>query len=60
YRPGRDDFNRPLIFSLIQFYHEQDSWLFGGVYHVLDRHPDRYEVELTVTARLRPQVTSEA
>ncbi len=47
YRPGRDDFNRPLIFSLIQFYHEQDSWLFGGVYRVLDRHPDRYEVELT-------------
>ncbi|MGJ8586443.1 MAG: GIY-YIG nuclease family protein [Marinosulfonomonas sp.] len=47
YRPGRDDFNRPLIFSLIQFYHEQDTWLFGGVYRVLERHADRYEVELT-------------
>lgn len=47
YRPGRDDFNRPLIFSLIQFYHEQDTWLFGGVYRVLERHTDRYVVELT-------------
>lgn len=27
YRPGRDDFNRPLIFSLMQFYHETDTWL---------------------------------
>ena len=49
YKPGRDDFNRPLIFSLIQFYHEQDTWLFGGVYRVLARHADRYEVELTDT-----------
>lgn len=47
YRPGRDDFNRPLIFSLIQFYHETDCWMFGGVFRVLHRHPDRYEVELT-------------
>jgi hypothetical protein len=47
YRPVRDDFNRPLIFSLIQFYHEPDIWLFGGVFRVLQRHNDRYEVELT-------------
>src|SRR6266540_4137700 len=47
YRPGRDEFNRPFIFSLIQFYHEPDIWLFGGVFHVLQRHADRYEVELT-------------
>ena len=31
YRPAKDDFNRPLIFSLIQFYHETDIWLFGGM-----------------------------
>jgi len=30
YRPGRNDFNRKFIFSLMQFYHEVDSWLFGG------------------------------
>lgn len=47
YWPGRNEFNRPLIFSLIQFYHEPDTWLFGGVFRVLARHPDRYEVELT-------------
>ena len=46
YRPARDDFNRPYIFSLIQFYHETDIWLFGGVFRVLQRHQDRYEVEL--------------
>ena len=49
YWPGRNDFNRPLIFSLMQFYHEPDIWLFGGVFKVLARHFDRsqYEVELT-------------
>lgn len=47
YRPGKNDFNRPLIFSLIQYYHETDTWLFGGVFRVLARHHDRYEVELT-------------
>jgi hypothetical protein len=47
YRPARDDFNRPFIFSLIQFFHESDIWLFGGVFRVLKRHPTSYEVELT-------------
>ena len=47
YRPERNDFNRPYIFALIQFYHETDIWLFGGVFSVLNRFPDRYEVELT-------------
>jgi hypothetical protein len=36
-----------LLFSLIQFYHETDIWLFGGVFRVLRRLADRYEVELT-------------
>jgi hypothetical protein len=47
YRPERDEFNREYIFSLIQFYHESDIWLFGGIFRVLNRHRDRYEVELT-------------
>ena len=47
YRPARNDFNRPFIFSLMQFYHESDIWLFGGVYRVSRRRPDAYEVELT-------------
>jgi len=47
YRTGRDEFNRPLIFSLASFYHEQGTWLFGGIYEVLNRFEDRYEVHLT-------------
>ena len=46
YRPGRNDFNRPLIFSLAQFPHEPDAWLFGGVFRVLQRFQNGYEVEL--------------
>ena len=42
YRPSRNDFNRPFIFSLARFYHESDAWLFGGVFRVLGRHEDRY------------------
>ncbi len=47
YRPTRDDFNRPLIFSLASFYHEPGTWLFGGIFRVLNRFEDHYEVELT-------------
>jgi hypothetical protein len=47
YRPGRDEFNRTYIFSLAQFYHEADIWLFGGVYRIIERRDDQYEVELT-------------
>lgn len=47
YRPARDDFNRPLIFSVMQFYHEPDIWLFGGIFRVIARHPDWYEVALS-------------
>lgn len=46
YRGARDDFNRPLIFSLIQDYRAVDEWLFGGIWKVTARRDDRYEVEL--------------
>ena len=46
YRPASNLFNRKHIFSLLSFYHERDTWLFGGVFEVLDRHPDRYDVKL--------------
>ncbi len=56
YYPGRNDFNRTFIFSLMKFYHEEDTWLFGGVFRVKDLHEDQncyndhyYEVELTPT-----------
>ena len=47
YRQHRNDFNRPYIFSVMDFYRERDIWLFGGVFRVIARHSDRYEVELT-------------
>jgi hypothetical protein len=52
YRPKRDEFNRPFIFSLASFYHEPDMWLFGGVYKVVERRPDRYVVELSQVGEL--------
>ncbi len=51
YRPKRNDFNRPYVFSLVQFYHETDAWLFGGIFRVLGRHEDRYDVELLDAGR---------
>jgi hypothetical protein len=46
YRPARNDFNRQFIFSLAQFYHESDAWLFGGIFRVVTRYEDRYRVKL--------------
>ena len=46
YRPKRNEFNRPYIFSLMNFYRERDAWLFGWIFCVSSRHKDRYEVEL--------------
>ena len=46
YRPARDEFNRPYIFSLMDFHHEPNAWLFGGIFRILARHKNRYEVEL--------------
>ena len=47
YRPKRNEFNRERIFALMQFYHETDVWLFGGIFRVVERRPDAYQVELT-------------
>ena len=38
WRNQKDDFTRKYIFSLIDFYHESDVWLFGGIYEVLKRN----------------------
>lgn len=49
WRTGTDQFNRPGILALIDFYPEPDIWLFGGVYKVLLRapvnHSHSYKVE---------------
>lgn len=49
WRTGTDQFNRPYILALIDFYPESGVWLFGGVYKVLSRaqvnHSHSYKVE---------------
>lgn len=47
YRPQKNDFNRPHIFSLICDYQAVDRWIFGGIWDVLTRHEDRYEIALS-------------
>ncbi len=51
WRSSRNEFNRKLIFSLIAFYPEPNTWLFGGVYKVIERgrvnDAPSYKVELT-------------
>lgn len=50
WRNKRDDFSRPYILALIDFYPQADRWLFGGAYRVLARRPVQnafsYDVEL--------------
>lgn len=39
WRGTRDDFSREFVFSLIDFYPQKDTWLFGGVYRIVSRKP---------------------
>lgn len=46
----KNDFNRQFIFSLICFYPERDTWLFGGIWEVIStdmsKIPHPYEIKL--------------
>jgi len=33
---GRHDFNRPYVLSIMDFHHERNAWLFGGIYKILN------------------------
>jgi hypothetical protein len=46
WRGGKNDFNRKYIFSLIQFYHEPNKWLFGGIFEVVERFDNWQETEV--------------
>ena len=37
WKSSKNDFNEDYIFSLIDFYHEKNMWLFGGIYKVMGR-----------------------
>lgn len=45
YRGTKDDWTRPYIFSLIEFYPKAHTHLFGGVFKVIEKHADRYVLE---------------
>lgn len=51
YRDGKNVFNRKYIFSLIRFYPQQNRWLFGGIYEVINTKNDGYELKLQVLHR---------
>jgi hypothetical protein len=46
WRGNKDDFNREFIFSLIQFYHEPNRWLFGGIFKIINRHENYLDTEV--------------
>lgn len=50
WRGTRDDFSRPYIFALIDYYPQAGHWLFGGAYRILKRraknHAFSYDVQL--------------
>lgn len=46
YKTAKNEFNRDYIFSMMRFYHEENTWLFGGIYKVLSVKTDGYEVAL--------------
>lgn len=54
YSGGKNNFNRKYIFSLINFYPERDTWLFGGIWEVIETDFDKiktypYKIQLADT-----------
>lgn len=45
WRGKKNDWTRDYIFSMMEFYPKTDSWLFGGVFKVLERGKDQYKLE---------------
>ena len=46
YRPHNNMFNRDYVFTLA-CYERPDRWLFGGIFQIVARCPEKYVVELT-------------
>ena len=44
YRGSKNEWTRKYIFTLIKF---GNNWLFGGIFEVIKRHSDHYDVQLT-------------
>lgn len=54
YRDGRDDFSRRFIFSLITDYNKANTYIFGGIFEVVERHNDHYDIKLC--EKLKPLI----
>lgn len=52
WRGNKNDFNREYIFSLIQFYHEPNKWLFGGIFKIVERFKDWPETKIGYKLKL--------
>ena len=44
WRGKKNDWTRDYIFSMMEFYPKSHSWLFGGIFKVLERH-EKYKLE---------------
>lgn len=45
WRGNKNDWTRDYIFSLIEFYPKSNTWLFGGIFKVLERKDNCYVIE---------------
>lgn len=45
WKGSKNDWTRPLIFSLIQMRDDPNTYLFGGVFRVTERHQDHYGID---------------
>lgn len=45
WRGKKNDWTRDFVFSLMEFHPKTDTWLFGGIFRVLECHDDYYELE---------------
>jgi hypothetical protein len=45
YRGNKNDWNRDYIFSMIDFYPQYYTWLFGGIFKVIERQENKYILE---------------
>ena len=45
WKGAKNDWTREYILALMEFYPRRDTWLFGGVFRVLERGAERYDLE---------------
>ena len=45
WRGTKNEWNNNFVFSLIEFYPKSNTWLFGGIFKVLERKADAYVLE---------------